>query len=177
MIQWSHAKGERVKLHTKQSGNLGELIIAADLTRQGYYVFKELGDICKSDLIVLDKDYVPIKIQVKCLNTVNGAIMLKSSKSGPNYHFRYEIKHADVYAVYVQDKNTILYISNTELLEYKTLTIRIENTKNNQTKKVNKSENYSDFKRVLRDYTRTIPLTKIKDDDIVQPAIEIVNEN
>lgn len=166
-----------MKLHTKQSGNLGELIIAADLTRQGYFVFTELGDICKSDLIALDNDYVPIKIQVKCLSTKNGAIQIKSSKSGPNYHFKYESKHADVYAIYVQDKNTILYISNTELLEYKTLTIRIENTKNKQTKKINKSENYSDFKRVLRDYTRTIPLTKVKDDDIVQPTTEMANES
>ena len=40
-------------MHTKQSGSLGELKVAADLIARGYAVFTELGDLSKVDLIVL----------------------------------------------------------------------------------------------------------------------------
>lgn len=143
-------------LHAKQLGNLGEIKIAADLINQGYYVFKELGDISKADLLVMDETYKPIKVQVKARVSKNGSIAVKSSKSGPNYRFRYEDKHADIYAIYIQDKDIVLYISNTELLKYGTLTIRIDTPKNNQSKDVNWSTNYTDFKRALRDSTWNI---------------------
>ena len=163
-------------LHKKQLGSLGELKVAYDLINQGYFVFKELGDNCKSDLIVLDNTYVPTKVQVKCLTTKNGAVQIKSSKDGPNYHFDYEYKHAEVYAVYAVDKQVLLYISNTELLKYGTLTVRIEKAKNNQ-KKVNEALNYSDFKRALRDCTRDIPPGKAEDNDTVQPTTVMASES
>lgn len=163
-------------LHKKQLGNLGELKVASDLINQGYYVFKELGDICKCDLIVLNQDYAPIKVQVKAFNTVKGAISIKSSKDGPNYHFDYEQKHADIYAVFVPDKEIILYISNKELLKYNTLTIRIDKAKNNQ-QKVNKAENYLNFERALRDCTRDILPDSAEDNDTVQPTTEMASES
>jgi hypothetical protein len=141
-------------LHAKQKGNLGELRVASDLIAQGYYVFKELGDICKADLVVMDEDYKPIKVQVKSREIKNGAISVKSSKSGPNYRFNYEEKHADVYAVYVLEREILLYIHCKELLALDTLTIRIDESKNNQETGVNPAAKYLDFKRALRDYTR-----------------------
>jgi hypothetical protein len=146
-----------MELHTKQLGNLGEMAVAADLIRNGYYVFTELGDICKADLIVLDKDYNPIKVQVKTLTLKNGSFALQASKSGPNYRFRYDKRHADVFAVYVHERNTIAYISSKELLQYQTLTIRVDATQNGQSKAVNWISNYSDFKRALRDCTQDTP--------------------
>lgn len=136
-------------MHAKQQGNVGEIKIAADLLSQGYYVFKELGDICKADLIVLDESYQPIKIQVKAYSTVNGAINIKSTKAGPNYRFEYEKKHADVYAIYVLDKNIILYLNGEDLIRMRHITIRIDSPKNNQTKKVRWGANLSDFKNAL----------------------------
>lgn len=177
VIWWSiSSKGVNMGLHKKQLGSLGELKIAYDLVNQGYFVFKELGDNCKSDLIVLDNAYVPIKVQVKCLTTRNGAVQIKSSKDGPSYHFDYQHKHADIYAIYVIDKQTILYISNTELLKYSTLTIRVEKAKNNQ-EKVNKALNYSDFKRALRDCTRDILPGEAEDNDTVQPTTAMASES
>ena len=97
-------------LHQKQLGNLGELQVAADLVSRGYYVFTELGDICKSDLVVMDETYEPIKVQVKTRHPVSGKVGIKSSKSGPNYSFKYEEKHADIYAVYVPETGDIGYV-------------------------------------------------------------------
>lgn len=165
------------KLHTKQSGNLGELFVATDLVRQGYYVFKEFGDICKADLIIMDETYLPIKVQVKALTPKFGAVQIKSTKSGPGYHFQYEEKHADIYAIYVQDHEVVLYISNKELLRHGTLTIRIEASKNNQTQKVNWSADYSDFKKALRDCTcNTLP-GKAEGNEPVQTTTAMASES
>lgn len=142
-----------MSMHPKQLGNIGELKVATDLASKGYYVFTELGDICKSDLIVMDETYVPIKVQVKCYKTTNGSVAIKSSKSGPNYRFKYQQEHADVYAVYLRDKDLILYISADELLSMNTLTIRTDLAKNNQITNINWHEDYSDFKRALRGHT------------------------
>ena len=141
-------------LHSKQLGNIGELKVAANLTSQGYYVFSELGDICKSDLIALGPDYNPIKIQVKARTPIRGAVSLKSDKSGPEYRFTYEPKHADVYAIYVLGYDTILYVSSRELLAKSTLTIRLEPTKNNQTAKINLAEDYLIFEHALNCFSR-----------------------
>ncbi len=140
-------------MHAKQLGNLGELKVAADLARLGYYVFTELGDICKADLIVMDETYIPIKVQVKAYQVKNGKVSIKSSKDGPGYHFNYEDKHSDVYAIYIVDRETICYISNIELISMSTLTIRIDPPKNNQAHRMNWAHNYSDFKKALRDST------------------------
>ena len=88
-------------MHSKQYGNLGEIAVAKDLISKGYYVFTELGDICKSDLIILNEDYKPIKLQVKCVSIKHGKISFSSVKSGPNYSYTYELKHADIYAIYI----------------------------------------------------------------------------
>lgn len=140
-----------MSLHRKQLGNLGETSVAADLIRQGYYVFTELGDICKADLIVLDEDYRPIKIQVKTLTLQNGSFALKSCKTGPNYRFKYKQKHADIYAVYVHERDLIVYVSAKDVLQHQTLTIRVDPTKNQQYTGVNWAQDYTDFKRALRD--------------------------
>jgi PD-(D/E)XK endonuclease len=131
-------------------------IVAADLIGLGYYVFTELGDICKSDLIVMDNNYVPIKVQVKARTLKDGAIIIKSSKDGPNYRFEYEDKHADIYAIYIVKRDLILYISNQELLKHRSLTIRTDATKNNQSQDINWASTYADFKKALRDSTYSI---------------------
>lgn len=116
-------------------------------------MFTELGDICKADLIIMDDDYRPLKVQVKTASLRNGKISLKSTKAGPNYRFRYEPKHANIYAVYVWERDTILYVSNTKLLSHSTLTIRVGPARNSQTSNTNLATDYTDFKRALRDCT------------------------
>lgn len=132
-------------MHSKQYGNLGEIAVAKDLINKGYFVFTELGDICKSDLIILNDDYKPLKIQVKCVSIKHGKISFRSIKSGPNYKYAYELKHADIYAIYIHEKDIILYLSSKQALMQKEITIRVEPPKNNQNLGVNWYQNYLDL--------------------------------
>ena len=75
-------------------------------------------------------------------------------KSGPNYSFKYEEKHADIYAVYVYDRDTILYIPSKYITALNScFTVRFDETKK-RAKNVNWSSSYTDFKEALRDCTR-----------------------
>ena len=155
-------------MHSKQKGSLGELAVAKELTRKGYYVFKELGDNCKCDLILVNTDYVLTKVQVKCRTSDNGTVCVKSSKSGPNYRFDYEEKHADIYAVYIEDKDQIFYINSKELLKQRQITFRIEPTKNNQSNGVRYIGDYLNLERVLRGHTLDTLTDNAEGDDMVQ---------
>lgn len=155
-------------MHSKQVGSLGELKVAAALTSKGYFVFKELGDNCKSDLIVMAEDYVPIKVQVKACTVVNGAVSVSSHKSGPNYRFRYECKHADIFAVFVVDTQEIFYVLTKDLLQKQTLTFRVSKARNNQSMGVRQAKDYCDFERVLRGHTPDTLADSAEGDDMVQ---------
>jgi len=151
-------------------------MIAKDLVEFGFEVFTELGDNSKVDLIGL-YDYKPYKFQVKAATTTqHGVVMLDSRKSGPNYHFRYEAKHADIFAIYVLDRNIIAYVSAEMLLSGISVTLRIDPAANNQTANVRYIADYRDPMRLLRDYTRN---TQTLGDDIVQTttAATLVREN
>jgi hypothetical protein len=133
------------KMHKKQIGTFGEMTIARDLLSQGFQVFTEFGDLSKVDLIVLS-DNSPVKIQVKAYAEKNGTVTLFTTKSGPNYQFRYTEKMADVFAVYVYNRDMILYVSAKELLSNKrTVMIRIDETHSGQTKKIRPAKNYTSF--------------------------------
>jgi len=155
-------------MHAKMKGALGEMTIAADLIRQGYFVFTELGDLSKTDLIAVDAEHNLYKIQVKALTTVSGKVELSAKKSGPNYSFRYHRSQVDVFAILVLDKNIVLYVNADELLQKTSLSIRIDKTKNSQKKRINDYHKYLDFVGALRDYTQDFPTDKAVEEEIVQ---------
>lgn len=133
----------QMKLHKKNKGTLGELLIAADLISKGYSVFTELGDNSKVDLIAIDKNYNLIKIQVKSYTSKKDVVVIHSTKDGPGYHFKYKLHHFDVCAVYVLDYKQILYITSKQLLKKKAcLNIRLKPAKNKQKAR---THNYQDF--------------------------------
>jgi len=143
-------------LHAKQVGNIGEMKIATELMRMGYYVFTELGDICKADLMVMDEDYVPYKVQVKSYSSENGRVNISNKKSGPNYKFRYERKHIDIYALYVYDQNLCLYIPATHFDNASSMRIRLEPSKNGQTKGINFHTDFLDFAVALEEIKKDL---------------------
>lgn len=144
-------------MHSKQIGNLGELKVAAHLTSLGFYVFTELGDICKTDLIVMGEDYKPLKVQVKCETPKNGSVSLSANKAGPGYRFRYEPKHADVYALYVAGFDLCLFVASNEILAHKkSMGFRLTPARNNQESGVRPAENFLSFERALRALQPTV---------------------
>ena len=138
-------------MHSKDKGSLGQLKVAADLISQGYSVFTELGDNCKTDLVIIDrKSYKTYKVQVKARCSKNGSVSIKTTKSGPNYQFAYEEKHADIYAIYILDKDKIFYVSNSEfLLHHTMMTFRLALSKNGQEKGCNFVEKYYCIKNAI----------------------------
>ena len=137
-------------LHRKALGALGEARVIEHLIGRGYQVFTEFGDNSKIDLVAVDKDYNLTKVQVKCYHSKDETVSVYTTKSGPNYQFRYEHKHADVYAIYVYDKKILLFISADEVLGNKrSITIRLKAPENNQTKGIKMFNNYTSFEDAL----------------------------
>ena len=86
---------QKVVMHSKQSGSLGALKVAADLIACGHAVLTELGDLSKVGLIAL-VDHHPVKIQVKARTSKHGTVEVSKRKSGPNYQFVYQEEEVDL---------------------------------------------------------------------------------
>jgi hypothetical protein len=117
-------------MHTKALGNIGEAAVAKWLLERGYKVFTELGDLSKIDLIAEKKGKL-LKIQVKAIKSRKGIVKLYRRKNGPNYQFVYAEQDVDWFAVYVYNKNLILWVPSSELCTYMSaMNIRLEPPRN-----------------------------------------------
>ena len=101
-------------MHSKQIGNTGELRVAFELTKRGYAVFAELGDLSRIDLIACI-DGKLVRIQVKAISKTNGVYTVSSRKSGPNYRYKYETTDVDVFAVYCMDDDLVAWVRSEEI--------------------------------------------------------------
>ena len=133
-------------MHSKVKGSLGELKTMAHILGLGYPVFFEYGDSSKVDLITIVDSKV-VTIQVKAFKSSSGKVSITNRSSGPGYRYVYKDTDVDVFAVYVPDKDILLFINSKVLCssENSSVTIRLEDSKNGQLKKVRKKEDYIDF--------------------------------
>ena len=136
-------------MHSKQKGNIGEAAVVLELVRKGLPVFKELGDLCKIDLITVINNKC-VKIQVKNLSATNNnnSIPFTTHKSGPNYRFTYTRSDVDVFALLLPN-DKVIYINWNDLGDRDGMVFRISPPKNGQLKGVHLFENYLDFDRVI----------------------------
>ena len=156
-----------VMLHSKQKGTIGEISVIKSLLKKGYSVFTEVGDLSRVDLIAIVEN-VPIKIQVKSTSVDNGAVEIYTRKSGPGYSYRYTEQDVDIFAIYIENKDIVLYIAAKELLKNeRSLKLRFDAPKNGQKAKIRDAWKYSTFEDALRDHTPSI-LPKKEDDDMIQ---------
>jgi hypothetical protein len=161
-----------MKLHSKTKGTIGHLAIAQALATQNYAVFTELGDLSRIDLLAI-KDNKITRIQVKaCTVRSVGNIEIRAIKSGPNYKFRYTEKDVDVFAVYVLERNLVLFINAKWFLEtHTTLMIRIDPAKNNQLQKIQNYEKFLNLDNAL-DYSYWVEQDKIKPKPVLHHGTE-----
>lgn len=129
-------------MHSKRKGNIGSFGIGLELTKLGYSIFTEEGDISKIDMIA-EKDGKIIRLQVKGVTPVNDTLPLELTKSGPNYSFKYEIDNFDYFALWDLE-NHVGYLIPVDVLNTnnKRFTLRLRTPKNNQTKNINYAEDY-----------------------------------
>lgn len=147
-------------MHSKMKGNIGEIAVAKTLSLLGYAVFKELGDLSKVDLITLVNNR-PIKIQVKSSKLTNGAAHLSRRKCGPGYKFKYQKDQVDIFALYIPEKDIVIFVDQFELLAFEAeMVIRIEKSKNNQIKHTRTIDKYIDFNYILSEYEKKLEFEK-----------------
>lgn len=140
-------------MHSKRKGNIGEMHVASYLTKLGFSVFKELGDISKIDLIT-EVGKNTIKIQVKYISLKRGGFTFTTRKCSNKYQYFYEADDVDVFAVYCAEENKIVWLLASDVVcsgENACVTFRSKECrpKNNQTSKIRYIEDYEDFHRVV----------------------------
>ena len=129
-------------MHSKRKGNIGQFAVAHKLAEYGFSVFTEEGDISKIDLIA-EKDCEIIRMQVKSITPVNNSLIIKFTKSGPNYHFKYNKNMFDYFAIY-DLVNKDIYLLKNDIMDINnlTMTIRLKPTKNKQTRHIRYAEEF-----------------------------------
>lgn len=154
-------------MHSKRLGNLGELKVATHLVELGFSVFLEFGDISKIDLI-LEKEGELFGIQVKAISKTDGVYKFTSSKSGPNYKFKYTEKDCDLFAIYCVEDDKVVWLTSKEATEQTHINFRANPPKNNQEKQVRYLDDYTDVMRVLRGHEQDSLAGKAEAKDMVQ---------
>ena len=132
-------------MHSKAKGNIGELVVLRDLAERGYSVFIEFGDLSKVDIIVIVDDE-PVKVQVKTFwQSASGSISIGSRNCGPGYTYHYKESDVDIFAIYVHDRNELMYLNSSVICgEKKSITLRFTQSKKNF-KKVKYAKDFKKF--------------------------------
>lgn len=154
-----------------QKGSLGEIAVCKELVKLGYEVFVQFGSHSKVDLILLDENYIPVKIQIKSVTSANGIVTIYSNKTclNPKYNHKYSSSQIDIFAVYILDLDLVFYIPANQLLVNSRLSkFRISEARNGQSKKVRYVEDFLDFKKALRDCTPHTQTVLAVGDETVQ---------
>tara|TARA_R110000744_G_scaffold181644_1_gene300800 strand:+ start:64 stop:486 length:423 start_codon:yes stop_codon:yes gene_type:complete len=134
---------------SKALGSRGELLAAADLIDKGYNVFTEMGDNSPIDLIAVNPDdHSVIKLQVKTATVKDGKVHVYGTVATRSYSRTYDKDDFDYFIVVVPERDIIMYIPIEDVLlkgKSSVMSIRIDEAKNNQTKRVNHYSDYLEF--------------------------------
>jgi hypothetical protein len=129
-------------MHSKRKGNIGQFAVGLALTKLGYSVFTEEGDISKIDIIA-EKDGKLLRIQSKAITPVDNRLILNLKKSGPNYKFHYECGMFDYFGIYDLEDGNVYLVPDSILSENNnTFNLRKTPSKNNQTSGVHMASDY-----------------------------------
>lgn len=130
-------------MHSKRKGNIGQFGIGLELSKLGYSVFTEEGDISKIDIIA-EKDGDLIRIQSKAITPIKDTIELILVKAGPGYKFKYSSGSFDYFGVWDLDDHKAYLIPSKILETYsKSFKLRKKPAKNNQQKNTHYLEDYA----------------------------------
>ena len=155
-------------MHSKQIGNIASSAVVLELQKRDFNIFSEIGDLSKIDIIA-EKDGILKRIQVKSCKKLSGYICIPVKKSGPNgYRYNYKESDIDWFAAYEPKSGEIFWVESKLACTKKVgFVLRIDNPKNNQYLKINRSVDF-DINRFLRDYTQNT----CNGDDIVQTTTQ-----
>jgi hypothetical protein len=128
----------------KQLSKEGELRFASEFIRKGWNVFLPYGEDGPIDLL-LEKEGQFKRIQIKSTSPINGTIHCRI-KSSNNWQIKkYTKKDIDYFGIYDYSNKKGYFIPIEEMEGFGETILRIEKTKNNQSKGVRLAENYVYF--------------------------------
>lgn len=121
---------------TTDKGDIGVAIVTADLIKKKFSVFTPISATCPFDLLI-SKNNKYLRIQVKYRKIRNGTLTVDLKRNtifnGKNIITR-KNKNVDIVAIYCPNTNKCYYVDVKRFK--KTFVLRIENSKNNQKKKI-----------------------------------------
>lgn len=121
---------------TNMKGDLAELKVAAKFLEKGCYVSYPFGDDTPYDLVV-DMNGSLTKIQVKHISDNKGILTVKfDSNTGISYKGKVD------YVVIYEPKSDRIFMLNPNEFNSNSVRLRIEKTKNNQSKNVIFADDY-----------------------------------
>ena len=131
-------------MNTKTVGDLAELTAATYFAQQGYIVSMPYGDNAPYDLII-DKDNVLQKVQVKARTERNDAIEVELRSAMRGYTYEYSSQDFDILACYNIDTKEMAYLTWDDINDRRVVKLRSKPAKNGQKKGVMLMEDYKVF--------------------------------
>ena len=130
-------------MNTKTKGDVGELLVAAELTNAGWIVSFPFSENARYDLIA-EKNSELRRIHVKTVNPKKGILELNCRSSNNLSVIYYSPKDFEFLAAVDLESKEIYYIPSCKLNK-NSLKLRLIKTKNSQKKKINLASNFKQF--------------------------------
>lgn len=133
--------------HTKQKGDLGVLKAQLDLFEQGFVLLNPMTEHAPFDLVAYkDKKFPGIQVKYKSVDKTGSiTVHFRSCWADKNGTHMQQVDkgEVDVYCIYCPDTDECYYFNPTEF--NRSVTLRVEMPKNNQSKNINL---VTDYRRV-----------------------------
>lgn len=130
--------------HTKDKGDKGTGNVIADLLSKGIQVCLPLSEHLPFDLIGVKPDGSLMRVSVKYRTLRKGSVFVSFSSSYSDSHGVHtkavDKSLIDLLAIYCPESNEVYYVIPSKF--DKSVTLRVEETKNNQIKGINLAKDY-----------------------------------
>jgi len=136
-----------IRHHTKEKGDLGVLKAQLSLYEQGYLILQPITEHAPFDLVAYkDGDFKRVQVKYKSLDKTGAVtVHFRSCWADKNGTHMQDVDkdQIDLYCIYCPDTDECYYLDPADYR--KSVTLRVEAPKNNQSKHVNL---ISDYRRV-----------------------------
>ena len=142
--------------HAKDKGDLGLVMVIADMAAAGISVYLPLSEHQPADLVAMNEEGRVARVQVKYRKvSANGGIKLhfrSAYSDGKGYQEKAVDRSLfDCYAVYCPDNRKIYYIRNDEISSSTAIMLRVIPAKNGQNKCVIIASRFEGVDRIFED--------------------------
>ena len=134
-----------MKHKTSEKGDIGELVVAADLISKGFNVFTPISSTSPFDLLVFkDGKYYRVQVKYRKIND-NGSLNVSMTRHSISHSKIKEVENTfvDVMVIYCPCTRECYYIDSKEFNLH--ISLRVIEPRNKQTKGIRYSKDYLEF--------------------------------